>query len=96
VINAPTLPVKPPKLGKNLVELNGKEEDITSQFMRFNLPGNLSGIPALSIPCGLNEDMPVGLQIMGPAFGEGKILNAGYALERTHPLHGEKPKFVSY
>lgn len=96
VIIAPTLPVMPPKLGKILVELNGKEEDITSQFMRFNLPGNLSGIPALSIPCGLNEGLPVGLQIMGPAFGEGKILNAGYALERTHPLHGEKPKFVSY
>jgi len=96
VIIAPTLPVMPPEIGKILVELNGKEEDITSQFMRFNLPGNLSGIPALSVPCGLHEDMPVGLQIMGPAFEEGKILNAGYALEQTSPMSGEKPKFVSY
>jgi len=47
----------------------------------FTVPMSLAGIPAISIPAGLSEGLPVGLQIAGPAFSEQRILEAAYALE---------------
>jgi aspartyl-tRNA(Asn)/glutamyl-tRNA(Gln) amidotransferase subunit A len=47
------------------------------------VPMSLAGIPAISIPCGLSEGLPVGLQIAGPAFSENRLLDAAYALERA-------------
>jgi aspartyl-tRNA(Asn)/glutamyl-tRNA(Gln) amidotransferase subunit A len=46
------------------------------------IPVNLAGIPALSLPCGLADGLPVGFQIMGPPLSEQKILNVAGALER--------------
>jgi aspartyl-tRNA(Asn)/glutamyl-tRNA(Gln) amidotransferase subunit A len=45
------------------------------------VPMSLAGLPAISIPCGLSEGLPVGLQIAGPAFSENRLLNAAHALE---------------
>jgi aspartyl-tRNA(Asn)/glutamyl-tRNA(Gln) amidotransferase subunit A len=42
---------------------------------------NLAGLPAISIPCGLSEGLPVGFQLIGPAFSENTILRAAHALE---------------
>jgi aspartyl-tRNA(Asn)/glutamyl-tRNA(Gln) amidotransferase subunit A len=47
------------------------------------VPMSLAGIPAISIPCGLSEGLPVGLQIAGPAFSENRLLNAAHALEQA-------------
>jgi aspartyl-tRNA(Asn)/glutamyl-tRNA(Gln) amidotransferase subunit A len=49
----------------------------------FTVPMSLAGIPAISIPCGLSEGLPVGLQIAGPAFSENRLLDASYALEQA-------------
>ena len=49
----------------------------------FTLPVNLAGLPGLSIPCGLSEGLPVGFQLVGPAFSENTLLAAGHALERA-------------
>ena len=49
----------------------------------FTVPMSLAGIPAISIPCGLSEGLPVGLQIAGPAFSENRLLDAAYALEQA-------------
>jgi aspartyl-tRNA(Asn)/glutamyl-tRNA(Gln) amidotransferase subunit A len=49
----------------------------------FTVPMSLAGIPAISIPCGLSEGLPVGLQIAGPAFSENRVLDAAYALEQA-------------
>jgi aspartyl-tRNA(Asn)/glutamyl-tRNA(Gln) amidotransferase subunit A len=49
----------------------------------FTVPMSLAGIPAISIPCGLSEGLPVGLQIAGPAFSENSLLDAAHALERA-------------
>jgi aspartyl-tRNA(Asn)/glutamyl-tRNA(Gln) amidotransferase subunit A len=43
----------------------------------------LAGIPAISIPCGLSEELPVGFQLAGPAFSENRIFEAAYALEQA-------------
>jgi aspartyl-tRNA(Asn)/glutamyl-tRNA(Gln) amidotransferase subunit A len=54
----------------------------------FTVPMPLAGIPAISIPCGLSEDLPVGFQIAGPAFSENRILDAAYALEQAIGFDG--------
>lgn len=58
----------------------------------FTYPFNLTQQPAMSVPCGFTKDgRPVGLQIVGPWFGEGLVLRAGRAYERTHPLGHLRP-----
>ena len=48
----------------------------------FTVAANLSGIPAISIPCGVDSrNLPVGIQIMGPHFQEGRLIQAAYSLE---------------
>ncbi|GAB3055692.1 amidase [Virgibacillus ainsalahensis] len=94
VLISPTLPVIPPKIGDDFADLNGERVDLIDHIIRFTGPGNLTGLPALSIPCGFKGEMPVGLQIMGPAFNEEIVLNTGYALEQTNPLKGRKPNLV--
>ena len=54
----------------------------------YTTPSSLAGIPAISIPCGLSEGLPVGLQIIGPAFSESGILDAAHALERAIGFQG--------
>jgi aspartyl-tRNA(Asn)/glutamyl-tRNA(Gln) amidotransferase subunit A len=49
---------------------------------------SLAGIPAISIPNGLSEALPVGFQIAGPAFSENRILAAAHALERASGFDG--------
>ena len=52
----------------------------------------MAGIPALSVPCGFSrEGLPLGLQMMGPQWGEQTILNAAYAYEQATPWHTKKP-----
>jgi aspartyl-tRNA(Asn)/glutamyl-tRNA(Gln) amidotransferase subunit A len=53
----------------------------------FSHPFNLTQQPACSIPCGLTTDgLPIGLQIVGPMFGDALVLRAARAFERTRPL----------
>ncbi|ABO50851.1 aspartyl/glutamyl-tRNA(Asn/Gln) amidotransferase subunit A [Desulforamulus reducens MI-1] len=47
------------------------------------IPVNLAGIPAISLPCGLANNLPVGLQLMGKAFDEGTLLRIAYTLEQN-------------
>jgi len=58
----------------------------------FTIPVNLAGIPALALPCGFSrEGLPIGLQIMGKHFDEGKLLRVGYAFEQNTDFHLKKP-----
>jgi aspartyl-tRNA(Asn)/glutamyl-tRNA(Gln) amidotransferase subunit A len=54
------------------------------------VPMSLAGIPAISIPAGLSEGLPVGLQIAGPAFSENTLLDAAHAIERAIEFDGSK------
>jgi aspartyl-tRNA(Asn)/glutamyl-tRNA(Gln) amidotransferase subunit A len=49
----------------------------------LTIPSNLAGLPGLSIPCGLSEGLPVGLQLIGRQFSENLLFGAGHALERA-------------
>ena len=63
----------------------------------FTVPINLAGIPGLSIPCGFSSPqagtpaLPIGMQILGPQWGEEVILRAGYAYEQATEWHKKKP-----
>jgi len=95
VLIAPTLPVMSPDIGSDFAELNGKEVDLIDNFIRFMGPCNLAGLPAMSVPCGFKDGLPVGMQIIGAAFNESTVLNTGYAFEKTNPLQGKKPELAS-
>ena len=49
----------------------------------LTIPSNLAGLPGLNIPSGLSQGLPVGLQLIGPQFGENTLFRAGHALERA-------------
>jgi aspartyl-tRNA(Asn)/glutamyl-tRNA(Gln) amidotransferase subunit A len=51
------------------------------RLTRFTAPFNLTGLPALSVPCGRVDGLPVGLQIAGAPWQETKVLQAGHAFE---------------
>jgi aspartyl-tRNA(Asn)/glutamyl-tRNA(Gln) amidotransferase subunit A len=52
------------------------------------VPMSLAGIPAISIPCGLSDGLPVGLQIAGPAFSENRLLDTAHAIEQEIGFDG--------
>ena len=91
VLIAPTLPVIASVIGEESVFINGQECSQTETLIRLTSPANLVGIPSISIPAGFSKGLPVGMQIMGPAFSEKLIMNFAFAFEQTNPLKGLKP-----
>jgi aspartyl-tRNA(Asn)/glutamyl-tRNA(Gln) amidotransferase subunit A len=75
LIAGPTMPVLPFKIGEKLDPLEIYMCDIET------VPANLAGTPAISIPCGMANGLPVGLQLMAPPFGEGLLFRAGRIIE---------------
>ena len=57
----------------------------------FTVSANLAGIPAISIPCGFSESLPIGLHLQGPAFGESKLLQAAHHYQRQTDWHLRSP-----
>jgi aspartyl-tRNA(Asn)/glutamyl-tRNA(Gln) amidotransferase subunit A len=58
----------------------------------FTVPASLAGICGLSIPCGFTPDgLPVGLQVLGPAFGESALFRAGGAFQAATDWHQRRP-----
>jgi aspartyl-tRNA(Asn)/glutamyl-tRNA(Gln) amidotransferase subunit A len=70
--------------------LGAKTDDPLAMYLNdfCTVPMPLAGIPALSIPSGLSEGMPVGFQLAGPAFSENRMLEAAYALEQAIGFDG--------
>jgi aspartyl-tRNA(Asn)/glutamyl-tRNA(Gln) amidotransferase subunit A len=66
-------------------ELGARTENPLAMYLSdvLTIPSNMAGMPGLSIPCGLSEGLPVGLQLIGPQFSENTLFRAGYALERA-------------
>jgi aspartyl-tRNA(Asn)/glutamyl-tRNA(Gln) amidotransferase subunit A len=82
LIAAPTTPTVPFRFGE-------KSGDPLSMYLSdiFTIPSNLAGNASISIPCGQNSSgLPIGLQLIGPAFSEGRLLQASQALEKARPF----------
>ena len=71
-------------------ELGAKTADPLAMYLNdfCTVPMSLAGLPAISIPNGLSEGLPVGFQIAGPAFSENRILDAAHALEQAIGFDG--------
>jgi aspartyl-tRNA(Asn)/glutamyl-tRNA(Gln) amidotransferase subunit A len=70
--------------------LGAKTDDPLAMYLNdyFTAPMPLAGIPAISIPCGLSEGLPVGFQLAGPAFSENRMLDSAFALEQAIGFDG--------
>ncbi|HEY1898585.1 MAG TPA: Asp-tRNA(Asn)/Glu-tRNA(Gln) amidotransferase subunit GatA [Steroidobacteraceae bacterium] len=70
-------------------ELGSKTSDPITMYLNdiYTIGANLAGLPAMSIPCGLVQDLPVGLQIIGRHFAEGTLLSAAHAYQRETDWH---------
>ena len=80
----PTLPATAATAGEEQLECGGRMEDVTAAYVRTTAPFNLSGQPALSVPCGFDRNgLPIGLQIAGRPFDEVTVLQIGAAYESS-------------
>ncbi|HLH66917.1 MAG TPA: Asp-tRNA(Asn)/Glu-tRNA(Gln) amidotransferase subunit GatA [Solirubrobacteraceae bacterium] len=74
--------------------LGSKTDDPLAMYLNdfCTVPMPLAGIPAISIPCGLSDGLPVGFQLAGPAFCENRLLDAALALERAIGFDGRSAR----
>jgi len=77
----PTLPTVAPLLDAETVELPGGQVDVRAALTRFTRLFNLTGLPAMSLPCGFEQGLPIGLQIAGRRGDDGNVLRAGMEFE---------------
>jgi aspartyl-tRNA(Asn)/glutamyl-tRNA(Gln) amidotransferase subunit A len=77
--------------------LGAKTSDPITMYLNdiYTIGANLAGLPAMSIPCGFVGRLPVGLQIVGPHFGEEKILSAAHAFQKETDWHRRLPEKYS-
>jgi aspartyl-tRNA(Asn)/glutamyl-tRNA(Gln) amidotransferase subunit A len=89
VLILPTTPISAPVLeGENAVER-------ARQLTRFTAPFNLTGLPALTVPCGFTKDgLPIGLQFVSRAWNETGVLRAGFAFQQATDWHNRKCPFA--
>jgi aspartyl-tRNA(Asn)/glutamyl-tRNA(Gln) amidotransferase subunit A len=91
-IIAPSSPIPAPLHGQSEVNVDGTKHGLRPTLVRANRPANVSGNPAIAFPCGFTEEgLPAGMQLIGPRWGEAKLLSIAAAYEnatkwnRRHP-----------
>jgi aspartyl-tRNA(Asn)/glutamyl-tRNA(Gln) amidotransferase subunit A len=86
---SPTSPTVAFRLGE-------KTENPLAMYLSdvLTIPPNMAGLPGLSIPCGLSDGLPVGLQLIGPQFSENTLFRAGHALERALAFDPVPPRLA--
>ena len=92
-IIAPTSPIPAPPIGERQARVDGERETaVRAELLRLTRPTNLSGHPAISVPSGFtNEGLPVGLQLIGPRWGEARLLAIALAYEQATDWHKRHP-----
>jgi len=90
LIASPTTPTTAFRLGE-------KQQDPVSMYLSdiYTIAANLAGLPALSHPAGFVDGLPVGLQLIGPHFEEGRLLNMAHAYQQVSDWHLQLPPLVS-
>ena len=91
VVVGPTVPLVAPAIGRTLEPGGPLNVPPRSIANRATVPCNLTGMPAISVPCGFSDGLPVGLQIMGRAFAEPLVLRVAAAYEAATSWHEARP-----
>jgi aspartyl-tRNA(Asn)/glutamyl-tRNA(Gln) amidotransferase subunit A len=86
----PTLPILPPRIDQldQPVRLGGSDFDVSSALLRFTFPFNMTGQPALALPCGFSASgLPIGLQLAGRHLDDATLLRIGYVYQQATDWH---------
>jgi aspartyl-tRNA(Asn)/glutamyl-tRNA(Gln) amidotransferase subunit A len=75
-------------------EIGAKIDDPVTMYLNdiYTIGANLAGLPGMSIPCGFVDDLPMGLQLVGPHFAEAKLFNAAHAFQQSTEWHHQAPR----
>ena len=93
VVVTPTTPITAWKIGDWHVEAGGRQESVLAASWRFTYPFNLTGLPAVSVPCGFDRrGLPIGLQIAAKPYDEMTLLRVAHAYERAHDWTNRTPE----
>ena len=88
----PMMPLGAPPIGQNDVLVGGKILDVRAAVTRYTQPFNLTGFPAISVPCGFTDDaLPIGFQLVAKPFEESVLLRITHAYERATEWHKQRP-----
>ncbi len=85
VLLTPTSPVVAPRIGEKADPLAMKLLDVCT------LPINMAGLPAISLPCGFAQGLPVGMQLIGKPFDETTLFRVAYTYEQATVWHTQRP-----
>ena len=92
LLAGPTEPVTAPPLLQQRVLAGEQETGTVAALTQYTRPYNITGFPAISIPCGFSsDDLPIGLQLAGRPFDEETVLRAAHAYEQSTPWHTRRP-----
>jgi aspartyl-tRNA(Asn)/glutamyl-tRNA(Gln) amidotransferase subunit A len=92
----PTMALPAPRADESDTPLRAGGEVIAEGNLRCTFPFNMTGQPALSLPCGFTSDgLPIGLQIVGARFGETTVLRLGHAYQRATDWHTRRPALAT-
>jgi aspartyl-tRNA(Asn)/glutamyl-tRNA(Gln) amidotransferase subunit A len=95
VLVAPTLPVPAPLIEDTEVPWGRSSENVRMALLRLTRPGNLTGLPTISVPCGFSrENLPIGLQLIGRRWDEETLLRVAFAYEQSTSWHEMFPPDV--
>ena len=81
VLLLPTTPITAPVVGERAVRWRSGDEPVDGALVRLTAPFNLTGLPALSVPCGQVGGLPVGVQVVGRWNDETRVLSVGRLIE---------------
>jgi aspartyl-tRNA(Asn)/glutamyl-tRNA(Gln) amidotransferase subunit A len=95
VLAAPTMPVLPPRVDDDTVELGGRELPHRLVVIPWNSPWSLVGAPVVSVPCGLVDGLPVGLALIGPRLAEATVLRVAHAFQQATDWHERRPPLAT-
>ncbi|HEV2387775.1 MAG TPA: amidase [Candidatus Acidoferrales bacterium] len=91
-ILTPTVPVPAPLIGRPTVSINSHREPVRSSLIRMNPAANFTGLPAITVPCGFTPSgLPIGMQLIGPAFKEARLFRLAYLYEQATQWHLAPP-----
>ena len=92
---APTMPILPPRIGADTVTIGSEEVPYRLTFIRFLSPWSCAGLPAVSVPCGFVEEMPVGMTLVGRPFEDASVLRAAHAFQSVTDWHEQRPSVAA-